>query len=118
MSRQLIARNPDLQRLADDGYEVEISGSYLLIHHVPYVAPQRTVAYGILVSELTLAGDRTCAPSTHVALFVGEHPCRRDGTVLTSIRHSSANNVIRDGVVASHSFSNKPAGGYPDYYAK
>jgi hypothetical protein len=118
MSPPLISRSPDLQRLRDDGYEIEISGSYLLIHSVPYVAADKTVKRGILVSELTLAGDVTAAPSTHVAMFVGDHPCNRDGTEIAQIKHSVVNQTVREGMVAAHQFSNKPAGGYPDYFAK
>lgn len=118
MSPPLISRSPDLQRLRDDGYEVEISGSYLLVHSVPYVVPDKTIKLGTLVSELTLAGDVAAAPSTHVAMFVGEHPCNRDGTEIAQIKHSVVNQTVREGLVATHQFSNKPPSGYPDYYAK
>lgn len=51
MSRRLISRSPDLRLLLDEGYEVEIRGGYLLVHHVPYVTVAKEVAYGTLVSE-------------------------------------------------------------------
>ena len=57
MSHQQISRNPDLKRLRDEGYEVEIRDKHLLIHHVPYVTSQREVTYGVLVAVLTMAGD-------------------------------------------------------------
>ena len=38
-----------------------------------------------------LAGEATTTPGTHVALFVGEHPCNKDGTEIAQIKHSSAN---------------------------
>jgi hypothetical protein len=55
MSATLISRSPELKRLQDEGYEVEIREAHLLIGHVPYVTERRTVAYGTLVSTLTLA---------------------------------------------------------------
>jgi len=118
MSRQLIARNEQLARLVADGYEVEVSGSYLLIHSVPYVAADRTVKRGTLISELTMAGDHLGAPGNHVALFAGEHPCYANGARLDTIAHSPSNQLIRDGLIAAFSFSNKPPQGYPDYHAK
>ena len=50
MLPSLISRSPDLQRLRDEGYEIEVRGGYLLMHHVPYVSGLREVRYGILIS--------------------------------------------------------------------
>jgi len=118
MSPPLVDRSPDLQRLQNDGYAVEIAGGHLLVHDVPYLDAGRVIRRGTLVSTLTLSGDRTAAPDTHVALFVGTAPCNLDGTEIAAIRHGAANVLVAPGMVATLSFSNKPAGGYPDYYAK
>lgn len=118
MSQPLINRSVDLKRLQDEGYHVEIQSSYLLIKDVPYVNSARKVRLGTLVSELTLAGNVTTTPSTHVAQFVGEHPCNRDGSKLTKIAHHSGNQELDRDLIVNHSFSSKPAGGYPDYYEK
>lgn len=119
MSQKLISRNPDLKRLRDEGYEVEIStANYLLIHNVPYVNSRREVCRGTLASVLTLAGERTTAPSTHVALFTGDHPCQQDGSIITAIQHAATNQDLGSGLIAKHSFSNKPAAGYPNHYEK
>ena len=56
MSQQLISRSSDLRKLRDEGYDVEIRSGYLLIKDVPYVNAKKEVKFGILVSELTLAG--------------------------------------------------------------
>ncbi len=42
MSRQLISRSPDLQRLEDEGYDLEIRSGYLLVKDVPYVNSHAT----------------------------------------------------------------------------
>lgn len=119
MSQQLISRSPDLRRLRDEGYEVEISGSnYLLIHNVPYVTSTKAVARATLASELTLAGDRTASPSTHVVFFTGDYPCRQDGSEIAAIRHNPSTELLAPGLPARFSFSNRPVDGYPDYYAK
>ncbi|MBI1348771.1 ThiF family adenylyltransferase [bacterium] len=119
MSQQLISRSADLKRLRDEGFGVQVKGNYLLIHPVPYVNASRQVQFGTLVSELSLAGDATTTPGTHVAFFSGDHPCHQDGTEIAQIRHGSQAQTLADGVVVQHSFSSKPkAGGYPSYYEK
>jgi len=118
MSRQLINRNPDLQHLQDDGYDIEVRSGYLLVKNVPYVNSRREIMFGMLVSELTLAGDQTTKPSTHVVHFSGEYPCNRDGAPLEQIRNQSQRERFGDGIEIHHSFSSKPAGGYRDYYEK
>lgn len=118
MSQQLINLSSDLSRLRDEGFKLEVRGSHLLINDVPYLNAQREVKYGILVSELTLAGDVTTTPGTHVAFFVGEHPCNKDGTEMHKIKHNSKNISLGSDLVVNHSFSSKPKTGYPDYYEK
>lgn len=118
MSQQLINRSSDLSRLRDDGFNIEVRGNHLLVNEVPYLNSQREVRYGTLISELTLAGDVTTTPGTHVAFFVGEHPCNKDGTEMQKITHKSKNTALGANLVANHSFSSKPKAGYPDYYEK
>ena len=118
MSHELINRNADLKQLRDEGYEVEISNGYLIINHVPYVNGNKQVAYGTIVSTLNLAGDSTVKPNDHVALWVGDYPCDFKGSQLTNLVNQPVNNTIRNGLVATHSFSHKPQGGYDNYYQK
>ena len=118
MSQPLINRSPDLKRLRDDGYEVEVCGNYLLLHSVPYVNAQRQVVFGSLVSELTLGGDVTVRPQTHVIYFTGDQPCNKDGTPIQQIVHQNVTQQLLPGLTIRHSFSNKPPNGYADYYEK
>ena len=118
MSRQLISRSPDLKRLEDDGYEIEIIQGHIILHNVPYVDAQRKVRRGNLVSVLDLSGDRTVKPGTHVVMFAGEHPCDSNGTPLRQLEHSKKPQVIAPGVVVDRTFSCKPNGGDTDYHHK
>lgn len=120
MSRKLISRSADLQQLRDEGYDIEIrSGRFLLVKSIPYVNSRKEVSLGILVSTLTLAVDTTTTPSDHVVSWMGEYPCRPDGTEIPSIRNSSGRETLDTGLVIDHRFSNKSTGG-PDknYYEK
>ena len=118
MSQQLISRSPDLARLKQDGYEVEVRANHLVLRNVPYVNSKREVKRGLLVSTLNLSGQVTAKPDTHVALFGGEHPCDQKGTPLTKIVNGSSRQNLGDGLAVDHSFSSKPAGGYRDYHHK
>lgn len=120
MSQQLISRSVDLQKLFDDGYEVSVVSGHLVISNVPYVASDRTIKRGTLVSVLDLAGDQTASPSTHVMKFAGEHPCDKDGHALKNMVHSTARENLGDGLVVERTFSCKPTGTgrYADYYQK
>lgn len=118
MSHALISRNPDLQRLQNDGYEVEVRSNHLLVHSVPYVNAKGEVALGSLVSDLTMAGDLTTRPGSHVVMFIGDHPCNKDGSEIQQIKHNSGHMALAPDLVALHSFSNKPPQGYADYYEK
>lgn len=119
MSQQLINHSRDLKRLRDEGYEIEVRGGYLLIHHVPFVDQNREIQYGVLVSTLTLInGSRTGTPDNHVIHFIGENPCEINGTTITAIQHNNAPTKLNNQITVNRSFSNKPAAGYPDYYEK
>lgn len=118
MSQQLINRSPDLKRLRDEGYDIEVKSSYLLIKQIPYVNAKKEVQYGTLVSQLDLAGDVTTTPSTHVAYFAGDHPCNKDGSKIRQIEHGTVTTSLDRDLVVHHSFSNKPPSGYKDFYEK
>lgn len=119
MSQQLISRSPDLKRLRDEGYEVEIRSNHLLIHSVPYVNAKCEVVRGTLVSDLTLAGNITTRPGCHIAYFIGDHPCRQDGVEIPQIKLNQPNPPpLALGIMVKHAFSNKPASGYQDYHQK
>tara|TARA_R110002020_G_C16272773_1_gene771240 strand:- start:229 stop:1407 length:1179 start_codon:yes stop_codon:yes gene_type:complete len=119
MSQQLINRNPDLKRLRDEGYEMEIIGGHLLVHHIPYLNSKKEIKYGTLVSPLTLIGNgKIEKPNNHVIEFAGENPCNVDGTVISEIQHSNNPKKLNDRIHIDRSFSNKPPGGYPNQYEK
>jgi hypothetical protein len=118
MSQELISLSPDLSRLRDEGYDLEIRAGHLVMKDVPYVNFRKEVCRGSLVSQLDLAGDVTARPSTHVAYFSGDHPCYANGAEIDKIKHQSETRQIDPTLSVHHSFSTKPTGGYSDYYEK
>lgn len=118
MSQELINHSPDLKQLRDEGFEVEVRSAFLLVSGVPYLDQNHQVKYGTLVSELTLAGDRTTKPGDHVIHFIGDQPCRKDGRAITSLTLRVGDQTLAEGLVVNRSFSNKPEAGYTDYHEK
>lgn len=118
MSHRLINHSPDLKRLRDEGYHIQVRRGHLLVHDVPYVDANRRVQRGTLVAPLAAADGRAASkPNNHVAHFIGDQPCDREGREIAGIKHSVARKKLATGITVDRSFSNKPRGGYPDYYA-
>ena len=120
MSQRLISRSPDLQLLRSEGYDITVIGNYLVLRDVPYATPSRTIALGDLVSELTVAGDRTESPSQHTIWFTGEFPCNELGEPLKGFENSNERKNLAPGLTVLHRFSAKPTigGRYNDYHEK
>ena len=119
MSHPLVSHSPDLTRLEQDGYDLEIRDAYLLLKHVPYVTAGHGVGFGVLVSELSTNGTATIAPKTHVAFFVGSLPCDNHGHVLDVIINNKNPPKLSEDIVPCCSFSTKPqSGAYSNYFDK
>lgn len=118
MSTRLIARSRDLKRLQDDGYEIDVRSGYLVVTSVPYVTAVRAVAYGTVVTDLTLNDDVTQKPGDHQVWFCGSQPCAADGAPLHALGAQPCVQSLCEGVSVDFRFSSKPPEGYPDYHAK
>jgi len=119
MSHKLINHSPDLKKLRDAGYEIEIRNGHLLVHSIPYVTPGKQIALGTLVCVLSLGGERTAKPPDHTAHFSGETPCDKNGSAIKGIINSSERKILAEGVEVCHYFSAKPpSGNYADYHEK
>lgn len=119
MLQQLLSHSSDLRKLVEDGYEIEINGGYILIHHVPYVNHEQSIRYGTLICSLDLdSPTRTYKPKDHTIHFAGETPCHRDGRPLSEIINSSGKKHHAEGIESDHFFSSRPPAGYANYYDK
>ncbi len=118
MSHKLINHSPDVKKLRDNGYEVDVVGNFLLMYSVPYLNAKKEVVKGTLVTNVSIANNQVTKPNTHVIHFAGEFPCNIDGTLIRQLQHTSNTTNLTDKIVVNHSFSNKPANGYQNYYDK
>ena len=85
MLQRLLDHSEDLRKLVDEGYELEVKGTLVLVHHIPYVTKNQSIEYGSLVTNLMLNGNKTIRPSDHTIWFTGSLPCNKDGTEISSI---------------------------------
>ena len=57
MSQELICRNPVLQQLQSEGYEIEVRDGLLIVHHIPYLNNKAEMLSGTLIMPLITSGD-------------------------------------------------------------
>jgi hypothetical protein len=108
--------SPDLARLRDEGYEVQIAGGHVVVRNVPYVTTDREVAHADLIDNLAGTPQQTAAPANHVVFWTGSEPCDQDGTPM-GLSNAPAGD-LGDGLVAQYSFSWKPDQPDPDFFEK
>jgi hypothetical protein len=118
-SREVIAASPDLKRLHEDGFELSIKESNLLVSSVPYVTAARKIARGVLIFPLTMATDVTVGkPKDHTAYFAGQEPHYADGTAIAGIINNRDTKKLAEGIVAKFYFSSKPTADDVDFEVK
>ena len=115
----LINHNEDLQQIINAGYEIDISNSDLIIHNIPYVNDKKQILRGSIISHSTITG-LTMIPNDHQVLWTGEYPCEHNGSPMTSLGGGANNEKIREDLIATHSFSQKPTEGgkYENHFKK
>lgn len=117
MSAAVISLNPDLKRLQDEGYELEVHDGCAIVRNVPYLDHTRTVQRGTLVSPLKMSGDHVCYDGNHTIYFHGSIPHHKSGERMDAIYHSATPKTLA-GVPVDMMFSNRPPTGYKNYYEK
>lgn len=119
MSLLLINRSPDLRRLRDLGFEIEVRDGVLLVSSIPYLDEHGGVQRGTFCCPLTLVSpSETGAPPNHVMRFIGGYPHKADGGKITALEHEIGPINVGGGVIADYGFSNKPTSGFTNYFDK
>jgi len=129
MSRRRISRSAehrqvqssrDLQRLQDEGYELEVRDGNLVVEHVPFRSAGGDVAYGTLVCVLDLAGNLTAQPSDHAIRLAGGIPYNSIGSKWDTIIANEQADTIA-GIAITATLSRRPLDGdrkYRDFHHK
>lgn len=119
MSRKLIKDSQDYMSLKNEGYSVDVVGTYMLVKNVPYINNLGDISYGTLVSNVSIGNNAVMSPDTHVIYWIGEFPCNKDCSKIVQLQHQGEKNLGHE-LNANYSFSFKRTGtnGYESYYDK
>lgn len=120
MSQELIYRNPELQQLQNDGYEIEVRGGLLIVHHIPYLNSNLEMLTGTLIMPLETTGDIIKRPNSHTAHWVGQQPCNKDKSYIPSLVNKAERKDFGQGLLSNFFLSCHPDSkkGYDTYYEK
>lgn len=119
MSRRPIDRSPDLKKLRDEGYDIEVTDGYLLMHDVPYVNEKREVKRGVVITSLRLNNDVALKPDDHQVKFAGDCPCNENGQIMQGLGPTPSQTKIGGHDVKwNFSCKPKPADHYDDFHHK
>ncbi|WP_223774503.1 ThiF family adenylyltransferase [Streptomyces sp. 135] len=117
MFTALLARDPDLSRLLDNGFDIVVHAGHIVVRHIPYVTENRAVEYGFLTYPVTVSGDRLVSGTDHRIWFGGSTPCTEHGRPLPLANPETR--VVAEGMQANFMLSSKPSpNGYPDEHTK
>jgi hypothetical protein len=115
----LANHNDDIRRLVDKGYALTVDGPHLVVRDVPYLDSARALRVGAIVAKLEFIDKVRVKQVDHQVYFAGSHPFSLDGVPIANLGGGPAIiHLSRPDVVVERSFSNKPSGGFANFYDK
>lgn len=109
----LANRNPFIDQLVKQGYDVGFVNAHLVIFGVPYLNAVGELNYLDMISPLDLREEYLIdRPSDHKIYFSGEVPCNIDGQKISAGTGEEAR-VVSDQIIGNRMLSSKPAGMRP-----
>lgn len=119
MLTQLLDHNPDLKKLNDEGYNISIIESHIVIQGIPYVNKDKEIEFGSIYCPFNLSEEKKITQIDHTLYFTGSYPCDQSGNEMTLIVNSPQDNKLTEDIVGHYYLSSKPeSGSYPDFYDK
>jgi ThiF family len=120
MSAKPTGPDSGLQRLADEGYQVEVREQHVLLRGVPFVRGGGAIGTGSLVCPYVQGAGAVAPPENHQVWWTEEYPCFANGRPIEQIRNEDGARELFAGCSIQHRFSNKPDGAnnFVDHYAK
>lgn len=119
MSAQPTDPNPDIQRLVEEGYELEIVQAHLVVHSIPYVNSAGELSKGALVAPYTGTGKQgvSAAPKDHTMHFQGDEPHHAlSKKPMAWVINGAKNHQPFSGFMTQYYLSNKANGVVPKNY--
>jgi len=119
--KKLVSHNNDIRQLVEKGYAVAFDSNCLIVRDIPYLDAERNLYIGAIVSKLVFVDQEHVTQDDHQIFFAGTHPHNLDGSPIQNLAGGPTQLTLSDAskdVVVQRSFSNKPKGGFPDFFAK
>ena len=109
----LANRNPFIQKIVKQGYDVGFINAHLVIFGVPYLNAAGDLNYLDMITPLDLReGLFIDVPSDHKVYFAGDMPCNIDGKRIGANTAEEVR-VVSEKIVGSRMLSSKPEGMRP-----
>ena len=119
MSIKQTVLNPSVQRLIEDGFEIDIQRQHLLVHSIPYLNQSCEVKLATLVCPFVENGEIETQPQDHTMYFKGEYPHDATGKEMSEVVNSERKIILFDDFNVDYYLSNKPNGqSFTNFYDK
>jgi hypothetical protein len=119
VSIELANHNDDIRRLLEKGYALRIDGAHLVVRDIPYLDQQQALQVGAIVAKLEFIDKYRVKQVDHQIYFAGYAPFGLDGKPIPNLGGGpSTVELSRTDVVVQRSFSNKPEGGFANFFDK
>ena len=106
----LASRNPFVDKLVKQGYDVAFVNAHLVVFGVPYLNSAGELRYLDMISPLDLREESLIdRPSDHKVYFAGEIPCNVDGQKIAA-GTSEERRTVSDAIIGNRMLSSKPEG--------
>jgi hypothetical protein len=116
---ELASHNDDIQRLLDKGYALRIDGAHLVVRDIPYLDHQLALQVGAIVAKLEFIDKVRVKQDDHQVYFGGSVPHGLNGQPIPNLGGGPTMLPLsKTDVVVQRSFSNKPEGGFPNFFDK
>ena len=116
---ELANHNDDIRRLLDKGYALRNDGAYLVVRDIPYLDSQKLLQIGAIATKIEFIDKVRVKQDDHQVYFAGAVPHGLDGRPIPNLGGGSATVPLnKSDVVVERSFSNKPGGGFADFFEK
>lgn len=116
---ELANHNGDIRRLLEKGYALRIDGAHLVVRDIPYLDSQRALQIGAIVAKLVFVDKVRVKQDDHQVYFAGSAPYGLDGQLIPNLGGGPTTITLnKSDVVVERSFSNKPPGGFANFFDK
>lgn len=116
---ELANHNDDIRRLLDKGYALGIDGALLVVRDIPYLDHQMALQVGAIIAKLEFVDRFRVRQVDHQVYFAGTAPYGLNSQPIPNLGGGPSNIPLsKSDILVQRSFSNKPEGGFANFFDK